>query len=248
MSNSTTTIPSKDSEFLLWVGERSALWSAATTRVGISVETAGEMKSATSAAQAAYTAWTTAQRAAKEANELWRSAKAANRAIATAGVKTVRTFASRSSNPTEVYTLSGVPAPKTPNFGVPPGTPGGVTVALDTSSGALDVRFECNNPPGLSGTVDVVSRASSTASAPNVFGPFQQVAITSTKRFIDSSLIAGTPKIQYQITAQRGSVVGAPSLPVIVSFGRAGNGPGVSYSVVEGDAANTAPKSPKLAA
>lgn len=191
----------------------------------------------------------TAQRAAKEANEQWRQAKAANRSIATAGVKTVRTFASRSSNPTEVYTLSGVPAPKTPSFGTPPGTPGNVTVALDVNTGALDVRFECNNPPGLSGTVYVVMRAMSTAAQPNVFGPFQQIAITSSKRFIDASLIAGTPRIQYIITAQRGSIVGAPSLPVTVSFGRsggAGNGPG--FTVTEGEFVPTSTKSPKLAA
>jgi hypothetical protein len=235
------------------------LWSANFSRCGLTQETANEMKNATSAAQAAYTAWTAAQRAAKEANEVWRSAKAANRAIATAGVKTVRTFASRSSNPTEVYTLSGVPAPKTPNFGVPPGTPGSVTVALDVNTGALDVRFECNNPPGLSGTVYVVNRAVSTVAQPNVFGPFQQVAITSTKRFVDASLIAGTPRIQYIITAQRGSLVGAPSLPVLVSFGRpgAGGGGGVGgvggvggFTVTNGEVAEFEPgkKSPKLAA
>jgi hypothetical protein len=55
MSNTTTTIPNKDSEFLLWVGERSALWQANFARVGLTQADANEMKAATSAAQAAYT-------------------------------------------------------------------------------------------------------------------------------------------------------------------------------------------------
>jgi hypothetical protein len=249
MSNSTTTIPNKDSEFLLWVGERAALWSANFSRVGLTQDDANEMKAATSASQAAYTNWLNAQRAAKEANEQWRAAKAANRAIATAGVKTVRTFASRSSNPTEVYTLSGVPAPKTPNFGVPPGQPFGAVVTLNVVTGALEFRFECNNPPGLTGTVYLASRR--TVSTTGVFGPWTQVAVSSVKRFIDNTVIQGTPAVQYQITAQRGSIVGAPSLPVTVSFGRAGNGgggPGQGLTVTEGEFVPTSTKTPKLAA
>ncbi len=244
MSSTNSTIPSKDSEFLLWVGERSALWLAATTRVGISATMADEMKDATAAAQSAYTAWQNAARAAREANEQWRQAKAANRSIATAGVKTIRTFASRSSNPTEVYTLSGVPAPKTPSFGTPPGQPFGAVVTLDVVTGALEFRFECNNPAGLTGTVYLASRR--TVSTTGTFGPWQQVAVSSTKRFVDNTIIQGTPAVQYQIVAQRGSITGTPSAPVLVSFGRAGNGPG--FTVTNGDAGETTFKSPKLAA
>jgi hypothetical protein len=235
MSNTTTTIPSKDTDFLAWVNERASLWNSHFASIGITQAFALEMKTATDASQAAWATMQNARRAAKEATEAWREAKAANRAVASAGVKTIRTFASRAEKPAEVYALSGVPAPKTPNFGVPPGTPGNVTVALDVNTGALDVRFECNNPPGLSGTVYIVNRAAATTAQPNVFGPFQQVAITSTKRFTDATLIAGTPRIQYQITAQRGSVVGNPSLPVTVSFGRSGNGAGASITVTEGE-------------
>lgn len=252
MSN-TATIPSKDRDFLVWVNEHAVLWSDNQARIGISVSDANAMKAATEASQAAWNAWQNARRAATEAADAWRAAKSQNRAIAAAGVKTIRTFASRAEKPAEVYQLSGVPAPKTPNFGVPPGTPGSVTVALDVNTGALDVRFECNNPPGLGGTVYVVNRAVATAAQPNVFGPWQQVAITSTKRFTDATLVAGTPRIQYQITAQRGSIVGNPSLPVTVSFGRtggAGSGPGANITVIEGEfhAAPSSGKSPKLAA
>ncbi len=68
--------------------------------------------------------------------------------------------------------------------------------------------------------------------------------MTSVKRFIDTSLTAGTPAVQYQITAQRGGVVGTPSLPIMVSFGRAAGGPG--FTVTEGDF--TTGKQPKMAA
>lgn len=247
MSNTSNTIPSADTAFLNWVNQHEQLWSDNYTRIGVSQADAGTMKSLTDASNAAWTDWQKAKLAAKAASEAWREAKKNNRTFASSTVKNIRTFASRSTTPAEVYQLAGVPAPKTPNFGVPPGTPGNVSVALDVNTGALDVRFECNNPPGLSGTVYVVSRCNSTAAQPTVFGPWQQVAITSTKRFVDTTLVAGTPSIQYRIVAQRGSVVGNTSLPVTVSFGRVGNGTG--FTVTNGEASEfEVKKSPKLAA
>nr|MCU0689420.1 hypothetical protein [Phycisphaerales bacterium] len=186
-----------------------------------------------------------AKQALTDASDAWKLAKREARTAASAGVKSIRTFAEQQPNPQAIYGQALIPAPKVPNFGVPPGQPGSPRIELDAATGALDIRFECNNPPGLSGTVYIVARRSVSTSGGGTFGPWQQVAVTSVKRFIDSSLVAGTPAVQYQITAQRGSIVGTPSLPILVSFGRAG---GAGFTVSEGEFVPNSTKTPKLAA
>ena len=225
----TTVVPNKDTELLAWLAQRQTPWQSFAA-IGLTQTEYNNFKNTSGDAQAAWTAWQNAKQAATDASDAWKLAKREARTAASVGVKSIRNYAAQQPNPQTIYGQAQIPAPKTPNFGVPPGQPGNVTVALDVATGALDVRFECNNPPGLSGTVYVVNRRS--GSVTGQFGPWTQVAITSTKRFVDNTLLAGTPSVQYQITAQRGSIVGAPSLPVTVTFGRNANGPGVGGMTV----------------
>jgi hypothetical protein len=240
-------------ELLNWLEQRQTPWRAGAA-IGLSAAELTAFTNTTAAAQAAWSQWQLARQAAIDASDAWKNSKKAARTAASAGVKSIRNYASQQPDPQKVYGPAMVPAPKSPNFGVPPGQPGSPRIELDAATGALDIRFECNNPPGLSGTVYLVSRRS--VSTTGTFGPWMQVAVSSTKRFIDSSLPAGTPAVQYQIVAQRGSIAGTPSLPILVSFGRVGSGGGggvgggagggVGFTVTEGDI--DFKKSPKLAA
>jgi hypothetical protein len=246
MPNNNTIVPSKDTELLAWLAQRLQPWQTNQPDIGLSVTELNAFKNAAADAQNAWAAWQTAKQAATDASDAWKLAKKNARTAASAGVKSIRNFAQQQKSPQTVYGLAQIPAPKVPNFGTPPGQPGSPRIELDAATGALDIRFECVNPPGLSGTVYIVSRRSVTPTGGGSFGPWQQVAVTSVKRFIDSSLVAGTPAVQYQITAQRGSVVGTPSLPIMVSFGRTGGGPGAAFTVTEGEMTTT--KAPKMAA
>jgi hypothetical protein len=145
-------------------------------------------------------------------------------------VKQIRLFAADQPKPDNVFFLAQLPPPKSPAFGTPPGQPYGARATLDTVTGALSVSFKCDNPKGLSGTVYVVSRRNSDAQ------PWTTVAITSTKRFTDATIVAGSPSIQYQIIAQRGGITGQPSGPITVSFGRAGGGGGGGVVAATADA------------
>ena len=243
MANTTSVVPSKDTELLAWLQLRQVPWQNSAA-IGLSTETYNNFKNTSGAAQTAWTAFQQAKQALTDASDAWKLAKREARIAASAGVKSIRTFAEQQPNPQAIYGQALIPAPKSPNFGVPPGQPGSPRIELDAATGALDIRFQCTNPPGLSGTVYIVARR--TVSTTGTFGLWQQVAVTSVKRFIDSSITQGTPAVQYQITAQRGSIVGTPSLPILVSFGRAGNGPGAMFTMSEGDFVPT--KSPKLAA
>ncbi|MCU0689237.1 MAG: hypothetical protein MUE97_05815 [Phycisphaerales bacterium] len=94
-----------------------------------------------------------------------------------------------------------------------------------------------------------MQRRTASASAPTVFSAWTQAAVTSVKRFIDSTITSGTASVQYIITAQRGTIQGRPSTPITVQFGRAGNGPGMTVTVGEDGLVTPIPTGkPKLAA
>ncbi len=249
MSQPNLVVPTKDTELLQWLAQRQSPWDINRAAVGLSQAQLDLFRTASDEATTAYQAWINAKQAATDASKAWQASKRLARTAASSGVKSIRTFAATQPDPQKVYGLALIPAPKTPSFGTPPGQPGSPRIALDPATGALDIRFECNNPAGLSGTVYIVNRRS--VSATGVTGPWAQVAVTSVKRFVDSSLVAGTPGVQYQITAQRGSVSGTPSLPILVSFGRPGTGPGTAgagFTVIEGDVTFGKNGAPKLAA
>lgn len=246
MSGTSGVIPSPDTAFLDWVNLHAPIFEAQAARIGVNPTDAASFKVTVENANNAWQAWQEIKVAYKAASQQWRDSKKACRASGSAIVKDVRTFASRQPDPTEIFKLAAVPAPKTPNFGVPPGTPTEARVELDINTGNLEVRFECNNPAGLAGTVYIVQRRTATSAAPTVYTSWQQAAVTSVKRFIDTTITAGTASVQYLITAQRGTITGRPSNPITVQFGRAGNGPGSAntfYVTQDGDGFE-----PKLAA
>jgi hypothetical protein len=225
------------------------IFEAQFSSIGLSQADYAAFKSATQDANTAWSQWQAAKDAYTTASNNWRQVKKATRTVATSDVKKIRTFALEQADPNKVFGLAAIPAPKTPNFGVPPGTPTSANVTLDVNTGNLEVRFECNNPPGLSGTVYLVQRRTASASAPTVFSAWTQAAVTSVKRFIDSTITSGTASVQYIITAQRGTIQGRPSTPITVQFGRAGNGPGMTVTVGEDGLVTPIPTGkPKLAA
>lgn len=252
MPGSTSVVPTVDRDFLDWMNLHEPIFQAQFASIGLSQADYAAFKQATQDANEAWSQWRAARDAYTTASNNWKSVKKSTRTIAASDVKKIRTFALEQADPNKVFGLAAIPAPKTPNFGVPPGTPTGTNVTLDVNTGNLEVRFECNNPPGLSGTVYLVQRRTASANAPTVYGPYTQAAVTSVKRFIDSTITSGTASVQYIITAQRGTIQGRPSTPITVQFGRAGNGPGVgvggmTFSMGEDGQMNPV-ASPKLAA
>ena len=251
MSGSNTVIPTADDAFINWMNEHSNAWSNPTV-VGLTQASYDIFKGEVSDMNAAWDEWARAKIAYKAASDNWKAKKAQVRKTGSNDVKTIRAFAARQPDPQAVLDIARIPAPKTPNFGVPPGQPTGAEVSLDVNTGNLQVRFDCNNPPGLSGTVYIVQRRIAQATAPAVFGPWNQAAVTSVKRFVDSTITAGTAAVQYLITAQRGTIVGTTSQPITVQFGRAGGagtggGPGLTVTVGEDGQLNPV-ASPRLAA
>lgn len=103
----------------------------------------------------------------------------------------------------------GTTCPATPGTLPPPGTPFDFTVSL-MQSGALELKWKCNNPEGTSGTIYEVRRA----------GTF--VGATGVRTFVDETL-PGTSPVMYQVTAIRSTSRGNPA-QFTVTFGTGGGG------------------------
>ena len=132
--------------------------------------------------------------------------------IGSALLKNIRAFAERTDNP-GVYALAQIPAPSQPSPVGPPGRPFDLTVGL-AQTGAIALRWKCDNPSGASGTVYEVQRRIGS-------GAFSFLELAGERAFEDATIPAGSSNIVYQITAVRGKTRGQSAL-FLVNFGVAG--------------------------
>jgi hypothetical protein len=124
-------------------------------------------------------------------------------------IRTIKNFAETSNNP-NVYNLAQIPAPQPAGPTPPPGRPFELTVGL-LQTGAVELKWKCENPAGTSGTVYEVQRRIGN-------GPFNYVGVTGTRSFTDDTLPLGSSSIIYQITAIR-STQNGPAAQFVVNFG-----------------------------
>lgn len=132
-------------------------------------------------------------------------------------IQTIRTWAESKNDP-NVYTLAQIPPPATPGVTPPPGTPFDFTVNL-LQSGALELKWKCNNPSGTQGTVYEIKRRVGGGGG----GAFGYVGSSGVKTFTDDTVAAGSPSVTYQITAIRTTRRGNPA-QFTVNFGVGGPG------------------------
>jgi len=115
----------------------------------------------------------------------------------------------------------------------PPGTPYKFAVEI-MPSGALELKWKCDNPAGSQGTLYQIGRKVDDATT------FEYLGGAGTKSFTDTTLPAGASTITYRIQAVRSTAVGVEGV-LVVNIGT-GSGGGMTVSVVEPQGA------PKIAA
>ncbi len=133
-------------------------------------------------------------------------------------LRDINAFAAASANPTAVYNLAEIEPPQPRSILQPPAQPTNLTFTLDPSTGGIIVRWKCTNPAGIFGVVYTVQRRIGAS------GPLTTVGVTGEKRFIDTTIPAGTGLIVYSIFGQRGGIAGPTSDAVQVRFGTGSNG------------------------
>lgn len=200
-------------------------WAENAAQIGLGPTAVANLTALVEAARGAFTAAETARAASRSATQAFYEAVRDMHNAPGAGsdmLQTIRIFAETSNNP-DVYNLADIPPPSAGEPLPPPGQPGEFTVSLDPM-GPLTLKWKCENPAGRS-VVYMIRRKLAGESQWTLIGG------AGAREFTDVTLPAGVDNVSYSVTAQRASVSGVPSLPLVISFGGAGGGSGVSVKL-----------------
>jgi hypothetical protein len=214
------SIPSSPrSAVLVWCQQHTEIWTDEAANIGLSALQASDFKANTSAYAAAVDAVEAAKLALKTAVQNANDLYTPMRRSMTQNITTIRNFADVSNDP-NVLVLAAVPPRKDPSQMPPPGQPTDLSVELLSPSGAVQLRWKSQNPPGSQGTSYIIRRRIADT------GDFTFVGVTGERRFVDNTFIAGPDSVQYTVQGQRADAAGPESQIFTVRFGR--NGPGVT--------------------
>lgn len=174
-------------------------WAENAEQIGLSSEQVAEMNALTADALEAWRAQRLAQNAARVATSRLHLAldKMMNTGAAMIGL--VRAKAKTSGE--QVYVLSAIPAPSRPSPIGEPGQPEGFAAKL-LQVGWIELRWKCKHPKGAVGTMYKVERAVQLAGE-TTWGEFVYLGDSGKKKFLDTTVPAGTQSIIYRVRARR---------------------------------------------
>jgi hypothetical protein len=195
-----SVVPKKQLEKLEWCESHVAPWTTNAVAIGTTAAEVTAFETKTEAARAAMTAATAAKDAAKNATLALKNAIAALDVAAAGIVKQVRVKAETTNNP-NVYVLASIPAPATPSPVGAPGTPSDFAVEL-FQDGSLEMAWKCVNPVNCTGVVYQIWRRVGGS------GEFTYVGGVGEKKFLDTTIPAGSSFFTYKIQAVRSTAVG----------------------------------------
>ncbi len=226
-------VPNSRAQSITWFTDRLALWQANAAQIGLEE---AQVTSLTGLTQ-------TASNSLQDANQQRAQSKAATltfhtdtdamRELGTSLVATIKAYAETTGDPS-VYALAQIPEPAAPAPTPAPGTPYEfVTEILQT--GALRVRFKCDNPGAQGGTAGGVSYEVSRQD--DGTGAFSFVLNAGEREFTDATIPGGLNTATYRITAFRSTQRGdAAEFNVRFGVGNGvGGGVGQQTATVTGD-------------
>ena len=214
-----------------YFGSKVAPWTTNATAIGTTTAAVTAMDAKVVAAQAKLAAKIAAHETAKNATAALDNAVDA---LIDAGMDIVRQIRAKAEiDGNDVYELAEIPAPATPGPIGPLGTPTEFSATFD-GAGGLEIKWKCTNPKNSGGTVYQVWRRIGGV------GEVVFLANAGEKKFLDTTIPAGSSQVTYQIRAIRSTSAGA-SAQFNVNFGMSSGGPMVA-SVVQ------TPVEPKMAA
>ena len=192
------------------------------TAVGTTTAAVTDLENKTAAARAAFNAQKQAQDDAKSATNTFNLAVAAMTAAAADIIKQVKSAAALNGD--GVYSLANIPVPATPGPIGPLGTPDRFTAKFD-GVGGLEMAWKCTQPSSATGTVYQIWRRLGGET-----GELEFLGNTGEKRFLDSTIPAGTSHVVYQVRAIRSTSAGGWA-QFNVNFGVNGTGAAAVASV-----------------
>lgn len=225
-----STVPAKAQDRLVYYENHIDPFTSHAVAIGTSPTSVADLATKTAAARDALTAKTVAEQAAKTATNAWQNAVNAMSLAGSAIIDQIRAKA-KIAGPT-IWDLAEVapPAPPTPVGDL--GKPSDFNVTLE-ETGELNLSWRCSNPRAATGTFYTVWRRIGNVGEFSCLG-----GCGAEKKFLDSTVPAGSASVTYKIQATRSNALG-PWAQFVVNFG-VDMGETTIKSVVETPAAKIA--------
>lgn len=211
-------IPNDRREIFNFAASRQGDWCSNATQIGISSAQANAVKTTVDAVQTSTLTAEQARNAAKTATQVVSQNYTALRRAVSEVVRSINTFAE--NQPTQaardaVYNLANIQPPAPRRTNVPPNQPTNLTAGLETTTGAVLLKWKATQP---SGVVYSVYRNTGTGNT------FTLAGVTGEKKFADNGLTGGSTRVSYFVVATKGTDQSTPSDTLTVRFGNGGAG------------------------
>jgi hypothetical protein len=208
-------VPSSRPQLVAFYKSKQAPWGTHAPGIGLTPQSVEEMTTQVSAAEAAHNRMLEARSAAIAATANYHAIVDALASHGSTMIGAIRNFARGSADPAAVHALAQIPERKTPAPVPAPGTPFKVSVVL-FEDGSLQLKWRCSNPTDGGGVVYEIHRRDGT-------GAMAHVGTVGKRKFVDSTIPAGSSNVTYSITAVRSTRKGLPA-QFKVQFGGGGGG------------------------
>ena len=210
-------VPNRVQDLLEFASMHAERWQSVATQIGLTSAQALAFSNAVKTAQDDYNAAASADMVKLAATNTSQNSVRALRRSAAETLALIKAYAENQANPNAVYDAAQIPPPATPSPAPAPGTPYKFAVTLE-DSGAITLKFKCDNPAGTTGTIYEVRRKIGG-------GAMAFIGASGVKSFTDETLPSSSASggVTYQITAVRSTARGQ-SASFNVNFGVGGDG------------------------
>ncbi|MEQ8318499.1 MAG: hypothetical protein RIE77_04080 [Phycisphaerales bacterium] len=208
--------PRKKVENIEFFEQRAPIWEANAATLNLTTEETAQLTSLTGTARTRYTEAQLKAEQSKTATANQDIAIQAMRDLGADLIKKIRVAAEQTGNP-ELFTLAQIPEPKDP-ASIPPVDASDVAFDL-LNDGSLELTWKGSVSTG---TTYIVRRAITPTGGNQQ--AYQDIAFADGKRFVDSTIPAGTERASYVVRAKKGETVTPGTVPITVRFAIGGNG------------------------
>jgi hypothetical protein len=195
-----STMPIQGLARIVWFEAHVPVWVTTASQIGLVSADTTNLTTLTSDTRTAYAEHISAQETSKAKTQVYYEKLRLLSDAGSAAIDKIRGKAKQVGG-TSVYSIAEIPPPALPGPCGPLGTP--FKFKGQTSvTGQFTFTWKNTNPKSATGTVYQVWRRT------NPIGEFAYVGGTGEKKFVDSTLPAGSTQVSYQVQAVRSTSVG----------------------------------------
>lgn len=218
-------LPDSKVALLQWTTDHLEAWTSPAA-IGLTAGQLTQLQAVYDEAVKDVNAASLAREASRAATLAQNGAIADLRAQLAAMIRSIKTFADASNNPSSIYSLALIPFPSPPQSLPAPGVASEVLVTLNPG-GSITLSWSGENSAASEGAVYTIARKLPGAANYTLVG-VSPGSTTQSRRmaYTDPAVptSAATQGVSYIITGQRGQQIGQSTTAIIVQFGIGGAG------------------------